>query len=254
MKGLMKTYLFLSLFFVAGVLAYSQNDSLFKQGNKLYNDGEYQAAITKYQKILENGKHSAEVYFNLANAHYKLNHIAPSIYYYEKALQLKPNDKDINNNVGFARNMTIDAIEKVPEVGFSRFMKSIVNTFSYNTWGMISIGFMILFVLFFLTYYFTYSTGKKRISFVLSLCSFGVSLTMLFFAFSKSGLDAKDQPAIVFAQETQVKSEPNLRSNEVFLLHEGTKVQILDTVNNWKRIKLADGKTGWIIAGDLKAL
>ena len=77
---------------------------------------------------------------------------------------------------------------------------------------------------------------------------------MLFFAFSKSGLDAKDQPAIVFAQETQVKSEPNLRSNEVFLLHEGTKVQILDTVNNWKRIKLADGKTGWIIAGDLKAL
>jgi uncharacterized protein YgiM (DUF1202 family) len=64
----------------------------------------------------------------------------------------------------------------------------------------------------------------------------------------------KDKPAIVFTQEVEVKSEPNIRRTEVFRLHEGTKVQILDTVNNWMKINLADGKTGWIPNDDIMAL
>ena len=74
---------------------------LFEQGNALYNDGNYTEAIEKYQAILKQGKHSAELYFNLGNSYYKLNNIAPSIYYYEKALQLAPDDKDILNNISF---------------------------------------------------------------------------------------------------------------------------------------------------------
>ena len=80
------------------------------------------------------------------------------------------------------------------------------------------------------------------------------SLFKLLFAFHKFNLVKKDQPAIVFAKESQVKNEPNSRSEESFKLHEGTKVQVLDTVNNWKKIKLQDGKTGWISSQDLKAL
>ena len=99
--------------------SFLQNDTLFKKANTLYNNGKYLEAIDNYMSILETNTHSAELYFNLGNAHYKLNNIATSIYYYEKALQLKPNDKDIINNIAFARNMTIDAIDTVPEVGFS---------------------------------------------------------------------------------------------------------------------------------------
>ena len=62
------------------------------------------------------------------------------------------------------------------------------------------------------------------------------------------------QPAIIFASEIEVKTEPTVGSNVAFVLHEGTKVQILDTLNNWKQIKLTDGKTGWIPAQDIKAL
>ena len=103
-------------------------------------------------------------------------------------------------------------------------------------------------------YYFAYSTIKKRLSFIGSIGSLIVLSASLLFAFHNYNLVQRDQPAIVFAKECKVKSEPNTRSEESFRLHEGTKVQILDTVNEWKKIKLADGKTGWIESEDIKAL
>src|SRR5690606_7518806 len=193
-------------------------------------------------------------YFNLGNANYKLNHIAPSIYYYEKALQLNPNDKEIKNNIGFARNMTIDAIDVIPEVGFSKFVNTISKSFTFERWAMISIALVVLFVILFLTYYFANASIKKRLAFIGSMTSIVLACCALSFAFHNYHALLKDQPAIVFAQESQVKSEPNLRSSESFKLHEGTKVQVLDTVNNWKKIKLADGKIGWIPQSDIKLL
>jgi tetratricopeptide (TPR) repeat protein len=236
------------------ISSFAQNSSLFDQGNALYNEGDFDQAILKYEGVLNNGEHSAELYFNLANAHYKLNHIAPSIYYYEKALQLAPNDKEIQNNAAFARNMTIDAIDSVPEVGLSNYIKNMTNKLSFDSWAKASVLFVCLFVTLFLLYYFAYSTTRKRLSFVSSMICIGLASLSLAFAFHKYNLEKKDQPAIVFAQESQVKSEPNLRSTEAFILHEGTKVQILDTVNNWKKIKLSDGKTGWVVNDDIKKL
>lgn len=232
----------------------AQNETLFEQGNTLYNDENYTLAIEKYQSILDNGKHSAELYFNLGNAYYKLNNIAPSIYYYEKALQLAPNDKDILNNIAFARNMTIDDVATIPEIGFSKFVNSITNMVSFDAWAMMAVGFLILFVVLFLSYYFSYTSVKKRIAFVVSSASIVLACVSVAIAYHNYNLKKNDRPAIVFAKESQIKSEPNLRSTEAFKLHEGAKVQILDTVNNWKRIKLADGKTGWIVSDDIKAL
>lgn len=240
--------------FLFSTIALAQNETLFEQGNTLYNDGNYTLAIEKYQTILENGKHSAELYFNLGNAYYKLNNIAPSIYYYEKALQLAPNDKEILNNIAFARNMTIDDVATIPEIGFSKFVNSITNMMSFDAWAMMAVGFVILFVILILSYYFSYTSFKKRIAFVVSSASIVLACVSVVMAYHNYNLKKNDKPAIVFAKESQIKSEPNLRSTEAFKLHEGTKVQILDTVNNWKRIKLADGKTGWIISDDIKAL
>jgi len=249
----MKNLVYIFIVFIS-TCSLAQNSSFFEQGNALYNEGDFDQAILKYDAILESGEHSAELYFNLANAHYKLNHIAPSIFYYEKALQLEPNDKEIQNNLNFARNMTIDAIGTVPEVGLSNYLKNITNKLNFDAWAKLSVVFVCLFVLLFLFYYFAYSTTKKRLTFVSSMICIGLSCITLLFAFHKFNLDKKNRPAIVYTQESQVKSEPNLRSTEAFILHEGTKVQILDTVNNWKKIKLSDGKTGWILNQDIKAL
>ncbi len=232
----------------------AQSKSSFEEGNTLYSDGKYNEAIEKYEEVLNSGLHSAEVYFNLGNAHYKLNRIAPSIYYYEKALLLSPKDKEIQNNLSFAHNMTIDSIDVVPEIGISRFLRTAINMFSFDTWAFLSVGFMIFFVLIFMTYYFTSSTNKKRFTFVTSIMSAFLTVLFLSFAFQKQAMDNKDNPAIVFSQESLVRTDPNLSGEEAFRLHEGTKVRVLDTINNWSEILLTDGKTGWIVSDDIRML
>ena len=116
----MKKLLYI-LVLIVSFSAFSQNETLFEQGKELYKNGKYQQAINSWMKIVENGEHSAELYFNLGNAQYKLNHIGPSIYYYEKALQLSPNDQDIKNNLAFAENARIDSIEPLPQTVFSKW-------------------------------------------------------------------------------------------------------------------------------------
>ncbi len=249
----MKQILYI-LAFLFSIVILAQNNTLFEKGNTLYNEGNYPKSVDAYTKIIESSEHSAEVYFNLANAHYKLNNIAPSIYYYEKALQLEPNDADIQNNLSFAKNMTIDAIDVLPETGFSKLMKKITHAQTFDGWAKTAVAFVFLFVILFLSYYFSYSTGKKRLAFIASNACLFLMVIALILAFHKYDLDKKDKPAIVFSQEGKVKSEPNTRSEESFRLHEGTKVQVLDTVKSWKKIKLADGKTGWISSDDIKAL
>ncbi|WP_299394583.1 tetratricopeptide repeat protein [uncultured Gelidibacter sp.] len=249
----MKHFVYI-LTFLIGTLGFGQNEALFEQANDLYNKGDFEQAISKYEAIIDAGEHSAAVYFNLGNAHYKLNHIAPSIYYYEKALRLSPNDKEIQNNIAFARNMTIDAIEKVPEIGFSKFTKNVTNWLTFDGWAKLSVVLMLLFIAFYLLFYFNSGSTKKRMAFVAAMSFLILAFGSVALAFNNYNLVQNDRPAIVFAKESQVKSEPNLRSTESFKLHEGTKVQILDTVNNWKKIKLADGKTGWIPTDAIKAI
>ena len=242
------------MLFLTVLASFAQDNKLFDEGNALYNEGKYAEAIDKYKIILDSGQHSAELYYNLGNAHYKLNNVAESVYYFEKALQLAPHDKDIQNNLAYAQNMTIDAINVQPEVGFSKVFKNLVNYFDHETWAKLSIGFMILFVGLFLWYYFSSNTGKKRlafISFVVSLFCFAMAFAL---AFQRLEMDKRNKPAIVFAAETSVKNDPNPNGQELFQLHEGTKVQILETFENWDKIKLSDGKTGWIKTADIKPL
>ncbi|OUS01443.1 ion channel protein [Flavobacteriales bacterium 33_180_T64] len=242
------------LAFLYSISFFAQNNKVFEHANSLYTEGNYTEAIEEYNAILETDVHSADLYFNIANAHYKLNHIAPSIYYYEKALLLRPNDEDIKNNIAYARNMTIDAIDILPEVGFSRLIKNVTNTTSFDNWAKLAVGLVFAFVILFLIYYFSLSTSKKRIAFISSIACLFLSSIAVTLAFNKYKLVESDQPAIVFAQEAQIKSEPNLRSSEAFKLHEGTKVQIIDTIKNWKEIRITDGKTGWVLNTDIKML
>lgn len=241
--------------FISFFLNGQGNDELFSQGNNLYNDGKIMEAISVYERIIENGYHSPELYFNLGNAHYKLNKIAPSIYYYEKALELAPNDEEVANNLAFANNMTIDAIETIPELGFARISKTITNMMSFDGWAYSSVGFVIVFVVLFIMYYFSIGSTSKRVTFLAAFTALFFGLMALGLAFKKYDFDQKNNPAIVFAQESEVKTEPNLRSENAFELHEGTKVQILESYDkNWTKIKIADGKTGWIPTDDIKAL
>ena len=121
----------------------------FETGNQLYQKEKYQAAINSYESILNSGKHSAEVYFNLGNCYFKLNKVAPAIYNFEKALLLNPNDKDIQTNLDFARKMTIDDIKVVPKVGFHKLIQDLTSNYHYDTWAWITVTFAFVFLFFF---------------------------------------------------------------------------------------------------------
>ena len=243
---------FLLLWF--SFFASAQNDALFNSGTEAYNQGDYNKAVENYLKILENGQHSAELYYNLGNSYYKLNQIAPSVYYYEKALLLKPNDTEIKNNLGYAQNMTLDAIETIPKTGLANIYQNVVGVMSFDQWGYIAVAFMILFVLLYIAFnYLKYAT-QKRIAFIVSMLFLLLAISTTVIALLTYGDFKADQPAIVFSDEVIVKSEPNERSQEVFRLHEGTKLNVLETLKDWKKIQIADGQTGWLTSEDIKVL
>jgi len=237
---------------VSGLFA--QNEVLFSRATDSYNAGDYGKAIEYYQRIIDNGKHSAELYFNMANAHYKRDEIGPSIYYYEKALLLKPNDTEIINNLGYAQNMRLDAIENIPETAMTRFYNTIIGQLSFDQWAYLGVAMIMLFVLAYLAYYLLNIALQKRISFIISIIALLLSLVSISFAYLQYDSFKSDNPAIVFEREVAVTSEPNQRSERIFTLHEGTKVNVLEELNDWMKIKIADGQTGWLPSENLKLL
>lgn len=249
----MKT-LICTLFIAIGFFAFSQNDTKFDQGTEHYKEANYEAAISAWETILEASEHSEALYFNLGNAYFRINQIGPSIYFYEKALLLAPNDTEIKNNLKIAQASTVDIIEPMPKSLVLTWIEKNRQLFNFNGWAKTSILFICGFTFLFILYYFSNSSLKKRILFTGSLLSLCISLVSLLFAFSSYNKVVNSDSAIVFATSTQVRSEPLQRSEISFVLHEGTKVKITDTVEGWNRVELADGKEGWMPKDDLKKL
>lgn len=224
----------------------------FENGNSLYQKGNYQEAITAYESVLATNKHSAELYFNIGNCYYKLNKVAPAIYNYEKALVLNPTDVEIQNNLKFAQKLLIDEVKEVPRVGFDKLISDFTSMATTTTWAWITVILAFLFLAFFVGYYFSQRTAFKRFFFV------GLFVVLLFMlgstisAIYEKARFEKEQPAIVFVEVATVKSEPKNEATEAFVLHEGTKVFIKETLDNWSKIELADGTEGWIESNAVK--
>lgn len=227
---------------------------LLEKANELYRKEKYAAAIETYEKVLETKQHSVALYYNLANAHYKLSHIAPSIYYYEKALLLNPTDKEVLNNLQFAQAMTIDDIKPVSEVGISAWAKSISGLFHYDTWGKISVLISVLISICFAIYYFSGTVNAKRFSFITMLVFTSLLITTLVVGLFAKNIIESENPAIVFANTAPVKNEPNLNAEDTFVLHEGSKVYIKETYSEWCKVSLSNGSEGWILAQNIKTI
>lgn len=256
MKLIVKAKILLVILFgLTGIMAQGQElDSLFNAANKLYQQEEYMKALDLYQQIEKQEMQSSELFFNMGNIYYRTNQVAPSVYYYEKALRMSPNDKDIRFNLSFANTMVLDNIEPLPKSLGQKFMDSVVLRFTYETWAKISVSLAFIFAILFLLYHFSYSTSKKRIYFITSILSVIFVTMSLFFSYrNKHYVDNKIE-AIIFSAQAAVKSAPTNSSDIYFELHEGTKVLVLEALDNWKKIKIADGKMGWIKESDLKEL
>lgn len=211
-----------------------------------YQKGNYQQAIRDYEEILKNGE-SAEIYFNLGNAYYRTDNITKAVLNYERARLLSPGDDDINFNLQFARSKTIDKITPQSEMFFVTWYKSLVNFTSVDNWAKTGILCIVMALLLVLLYLFGPQLMLRKIGFFGGLAFFVIFLLSNLFAFQqKQALDNRTG-AIIISPSVNIKKTPAKNSADQFVLHEGTRVDIIDKgMTDWRYIRVGDGREGWI--------
>lgn len=211
-----------------------------------YQKGNYQQAIRDYEEILKNGE-SAEIYFNLGNAYYRTDNITKAVLNYERARLLSPGDDDINFNLQFARSKTIDKITPQSEMFFVTWYKSLVNFTSVDNWAKTGILCIVMTLLLVLLYLFGPQLMLRKIGFFGGLAFFVIFLLSNLFAFQqKQALDNRTG-AIIMTPSVNIKKTPAKNSADQFVLHEGTRVDIIDKgMTDWRCIRVGDGREGWI--------
>ncbi|SNR17394.1 SH3 domain-containing protein [Tenacibaculum jejuense] len=252
---MMKRIIWLLTLFVSASFANAQNtDELFNNANNLYKNGSYKEAAKIYESLIASKTVSSELFYNLGNCYYKLNKVGPSIYNYEKALLLDPLNEDAKNNLVFAKRLTLDRIEELPKSVLQKFNENYISKISFNGWAVVSVIISFLASILFILYYFSLIPSRKRIFFTTSILLFLILIISLAITYHQYSKFSNTVEAIIFSDEASVKNEPTKNGDEVFLLHEGTKVIVLDEVDDWKKIRLVDGKIGWLKNDNIKIL
>ena len=236
----------LLLLFLSGFAKAQDYQANLYTAEHLYASAKYDSAALIYQAIIDSGYQSPELYFNLGNSYYKLQEIPSAILYYEKALKLNPNDENIIFNLQHCNTMIPDRIDEVPSIFFVRWYKGLYNYFPIDIWAYIGLGLFSLFSFFLLLYFLSSRVFWKKMGFWLATLFLFLSLFSFFLTSQKYSSFKQHDEAIVFTPSITIKSSPNENSVDLFVIHEGTKVQILDQVGTWRKIKIQNGSVGWI--------
>ncbi len=240
--------LILVFFSVMGHYAVSQDTSKdkFYQGVTYFNAGSYDKALQVWSEIYKTGYQSANLYYNIGNAYFKLNNIPSAILYYERAYLLRPGDENINYNLQVARTLNVDRFQEIPELFFIKWYNFVSLSLSTNTWAKFSLFTFIIFLLFLSLYIYSSRHRSKVIGFWFALFFIFLSLSTLAFAVRNRSLVFNSHKAIITSPIVSGKSSPDTSGNDLFVLHEGTKVTIEDEVGEWLEIRLSDGNKGWV--------
>ncbi|MGI8892233.1 MAG: tetratricopeptide repeat protein [Bacteroidia bacterium] len=226
----------------------------FNLGNEFYQKTEYDSAFYYYQRILEQGKVSPALYYNLGNTYYKKGLLGEAILYYEKASLLAPDDPEINQNLEIARARTVDKIDPLPQMFYKRWISDLKNLFAPDTWSIIAVALLWLFFGSLAVYLLSRQTGMRKSFFALAIVFLIFFITSAVVAYDRYENLTGGNSAIIFTQSVYVKSSPEEKSTNLFMLHEGTKVEVMDELSNWRKIRIANGNIGWIKEDDLKVI
>ena len=244
----MKRYtllILIALFSLACKAQQNANDWI-EQANAAYNMGNYDSAKIVYEKILSTDMESVPLYFNLGNTYYKMHEYPMAIYYYEKALKLDPSNEEVQTNLAIANHAIVDKIEPVPQSFIVKFWCNTRALLSGDQWAWCSIAFFALLLVSAFLFLRSRKIGVRKLGFfagIVFLLVFGLSV--VFAAQQKYAYENQDQ-AIIMAPTVTVKSSPNTASVDLFVLHEGTKVTVLESSDGWNKVRIANGSVGWL--------
>jgi len=226
----------------------------FQAANLSYEEKNFEEAIEQYNQLLQEGYISDDLHYNLGNAYFRTNEIAPAILHYEKALKVNPSNEDAAHNLKYANSRTIDKIETPPELFFYRWWKAITHSFSLASWT----SFIILFILFGiggLAIYFFFKDSKiRKLSFYSGIVAFALAIISWMISESHFQSLNKEEFAIIMSPTVDISSSPSEGSSRLFVLHEGSKVSIRDKSGEWYEIRLPNGNGGWIKASELEVI
>lgn len=246
----MKTKTPLLIFFILSILGLEVNaqkpEDLLSKANELYNTSAYDSAVVMYKKVIDKGYSSSTLYYNLGNTYYKLRDYPMAIFYYEKSLKLDPDNEDTKHNLEIANAFISDKIETVPDLFIKAWWNNLSNIFTANTWAVISL--IVLAIL--LSCIFLYLIARTRIlkKSMFFSCIFLILITISIFSITtkKYNYIKSNNNGIIIAPTITVKSSPSTSSVDLFVLHEGSKIKILDNTGDWEKIKIANGSIGWL--------
>lgn len=231
---------------------------ILDQAQKAYQDGDFDTAINLYQKEINTqhslGKVSSDLYYNLGNVYFKANDLPQAILNYERALLYNPTDKDIKHNIEYANTKIEDKIVDVDSFSISGWFKSLQHLMSSNTWAIWSVISFLLFLSMLGLYFFGTKIMYKKIGFYAGLILFLSLILSNVFSFRQKRELLDRDTAIITTGVAPILSSPSLTSNEVFVLHAGTKVQIRKTDGAWFEIEIANGSVGWIQSSKLEII
>ncbi len=242
MRKLIIIFLILPLY----IFAFDGKD-LFNKATGLYNAGQFEQAREIYTTLIDSGYTNSIIYYNLGNSYYRLNKIPQAILSYERAKILDPLNDDIDFNLKLANLKIIDKFEPLPRLFFIEWYEELLNFANSDTWAYISIALIWITLLFvFLTFYFSFPFNVKKSLFMTAVTTFIIGVFTMFMTFRVSIKENMQNNAIIFVPSVYVKSSPDNNATDLFILHEGTKVIILESINDWYEVKIQNGNVGWI--------
>jgi tetratricopeptide (TPR) repeat protein len=244
----------LAFILTAGAWAQDTGTSKFNQGVAYFSAGNYDGALQSWTEIYNNGYRSASLCYNIGNAYFKLNNIPLAILFYERAYKLNPSDEDINYNLQIARTLIVDRFQEIPELFFVRWYDYVSLFFSSNRWARISIISFILSLIFLSLYIYSAGYRSKVAGFWLAVALFVISAASFVFSERNKYLVYDSHKAIITTPVVSGKSSPDSSGNDLFVLHEGTKVSVEDAVGEWLEIRLSDGNKGWVPVSSLNII
>lgn len=215
----------------------------FTKANELYTKGNYQEALKLYLNIEKQNKESFELYFNIGNCYYRLNEIAPSILYYERAKKFNPLNDDLIQNLKLASLKTTDRIESKGTLFFEQIGYRIIGILSSNIWTLLSLFFLLISAVLF---YILNKSKSKQTVFIGFICSGLFFIITFLMAWQAKQIQSNKNRAVVFTNSLNTFSEPNNKSALLFTIHEGTIVEIKETNGDWIKIELATGVKAWV--------